>query len=80
MYKCCLPARSGGLKGIPKDVRKQFRVVLKHWPWLIDLLSPEQFCKDTINKWCAEMDRNWRCDETSDDAADAQRNDTQRKP
>jgi len=80
MYKCATPARRGGLKKIPKDVRKSFRAVLKHWPWLIDLVTPGAFCKRTIEQWRDEMDGNWRREKSfSNYLAGAQRNGTRIK-
>jgi len=72
-----ISARDGGYKGIPSGVRKDARRLLKHYPVGSDLLQPEAFCGDTIQRWAAEMDRSWRCDETSSDASKAQGNGTQ---
>jgi hypothetical protein len=75
-----ISARDGGYKGIPSGVRKDARRLLKHFPVGSDLLQPEAFCRDTIQRWATEMDRNWRCDETSMNASNAQRNVTEETP
>lgn len=67
-YKC-ISARNGGFKGIPKAVREEFRRVMRHYPLGADLLQPDAFCRDTIQRWAAEMDRSWRCDEAIQRAA-----------
>ncbi len=61
-YKC-ISSRNGGFKGIPKDVRQQFRRALKHYPLAADLLQPDAFDRETIERWSAEMDSRWRGEE-----------------
>lgn len=47
----------------PKEVCKEARRLLKHYPMACDLLSRDAWDEPTIQKWATEMDSRWRGEE-----------------
>lgn len=70
----------GNYPRVSKEVRAEARRLLKHFPMACDLMNYDAWDEPTVQKWAAEMDRRWRCDETSVEAAETRRNVTEETP
>jgi hypothetical protein len=63
LYRLVSPYREDGIKKIPKAVRQEALSVLRHYPSLVDMLTPEtsfdpEYARDVLAKKLHEQDES----------------------